>query len=512
MQKCSLESQIQEFGQTPKLLFSTPHPSRNEGEGRIQVATPDLLLSPRVVVPRIRRVSIPLDNSSDLRLQQRKEVIMSAFEDYTESEDETEDDLQTNTRRSRRYSLLCCQAPWKHLPKAIEGLSIHLWGSISSGKPPKNWRWRSRLRTKYSLATSWSWKQISASQLHKGEVTSTILSKDDSFLLTTSKDKALKLSSTQDVAQYRVVSSQFVLSCCDISPDEGLILVGSWDNCVYMYSTATGQVVDKVLAHSDGISAIRVLQDRFLTSSWDSSIKLWRYTPRCLVSTPIRTFMDCEESVLCLDVSRDGRFGAAGTRNGSVYFFNLSKAALHSRIEASSTQGGGISSIAFAWNNKSLVCVTVLSELIQFNLRGEKLWRMDIRIAGQVRSFDSNGRYAVGGTTSGKILFWKLHEPAGTELVYEIPQAHSSSISALAVSNSGSILVSGSVDGSVHVWKLQKKTITTRKVPTRPTLNYGSIQTSNLSLPTKKIQYRSPKGFIPDRTVQFAEAQGCLEF
>eukprot|EP00644_Phytophthora_capsici_P002849 jgi/Phyca11/124874/e_gw1.55.76.1 len=480
VQKCSLESQIQEFGQTPKLLFSTPHPSRNEGEGRIQ---------------------------------QRKEVIMSAFEDYTESEDETEDDLEIHPRSSRRYSLLCCQTPWKHLPKAIEGLSTHLWGSISSGKPPKNWRWRSRLRTKYSLATSWSWKQISASRLHKGEVTSTILSKNDRFLLTTSKDKTLKLSSTQDVVQFRVVSGQFALSCCDISPDEGLILVGSWDNCVYMYSTATGLVVDKVLAHSDGISAIRVLQDRFLTSSWDSSIKLWRYTSRYLVSTPIRTFLDCEESVLCLDVSRDGRFGAAGTRNGSIYLFNLSKAVLHSRIEVSSTQGGGISSIAFARDNKSLVCVTVQSELIQFNVRGEKLWKMDIRTAGQVRSFDSDGRYAVGGTTSGKILFWKLHEPAGTEVVYEIPQAHNSSISALAVSNSGSILVSGSVDGSVHVWKLQKKTIVSRsRAPARQPLNYGSIQTLSTPSTTNKTTSRSLKGFVPNNTVQFAEAQCCLEF
>ncbi|KAL3666971.1 hypothetical protein V7S43_007918 [Phytophthora oleae] len=515
VQKCSLESQIQEFGQTPKLLFSTPHPSRNEGEGRIQVATPDLLLSPRVVVPRVRRVSIPMDNGSDLRLHQRREVIRNAFEDYTESEDETEDDLEIHNRKSRnRYSLVCCQTPWKHLPRAIEGLSTHLWGSISSGKPSKNWRWRSRLRTKYSLSTSWSWKQISASQLHKGEVTSTILSKDDSFLLTTSKDKALKLSSTQDVAQFRDISGQFALSCCDISPDENVVLVGSWDNSVYMHSTTTGLVLDKVLAHSDGISAICVLQDRFLTSSWDSSIKLWRYTSRYLVSTPIRTFLDCEESVLCLDVSRDGRFGAAGTRNGSVYLFNLSKAVLHSRIEATSAQGGGISSIVFSGDNKTLVCVTVQSELIQFNLRGEKLWTMDIRTASQVRCFDSDGKYAVGGTTTGRILFWKLHEAAGTELVYEIPQAHDSSISALAVSNLGSILVSGSVDGSVHVWKLQKKTIVTRsKVPPRqPARNYGSIQTPSIPSTMKKTRHRSSKGFVPNATAQLAEAQGCLEF
>lgn len=445
VQKCSLESQIQEFGQTPKLLFSTPHPSRNEGEGQIEVATSDLLLSPRVIVPRVRRVSYPLTSVSEPLLQQRREVTLSAFEDYDDSDDETEDDdlLSRHRRNRHRYSLMCCQTPWKRLPTAIEGLSSQLWGSISSGKLPKNWRWRLRLRTKFSLSTSWSWKQISASQLHKREVTSTILSQDSTTLFTTSKDSSLKLSSTRDVGEFRRVSSESALSCCDISPDESVVFVGSWDNCVYMHSASTGLVLDKVLAHTDGISAIRVLQDRFLTSSWDSTIKLWRYTSRYIVATPIRTFLDCEESVLCLDVSRDGRFGAAGTRNGSVYLFDLSAAALHNRVDASSVHGGGIASIAFAADNKSYVCVMVQSELLQFNLRGEQLWSMEIRTAGQVRCFDSDGKYAVGGTTAGKLLFWKLHEQAGTELVFEIPQAHDACISSLSVSCSGSTIVSG---------------------------------------------------------------------
>ncbi|GMF18298.1 unnamed protein product [Phytophthora lilii] len=523
VQKCSLESQIQEFGQTPKLLFSTPHPSRNEGEGQIEVATPDLLLSPRVVVPRIRRVSYPLDSVSDLRPRSRREVTMSAFDDYEDSEDEVEPENRMTCRlRSRhRYSLICLQAPWSRLPRAIEGISEQLWESISSGKPQKNWRWRLRLRTKYSLSSSWSWKQISAGQLHKREVTGTMLTKDDAILFTTSKDKLLKLSSTSDVTQFRDVSGGFALSCCDVSPDESVVLVGSWDNRVYMHSAATGLLLGKVFAHADGISAIRVLQDRFLTSSWDSTVKLWRYTSRYIITTPIRTFLDCEESVLCLDASRDGRFGAAGTRNGSVYLFDLSAAVLHNQVNASSSPGG-IASVSFAADNKSYVCITVQSELLQFNLRGERLWSMEIRTAGQVRCFDSDGKYAVGGTTAGSIMFWKLHEDAGTELVYEIPQAHEATVSSLAVSSSGSTLVSGAVDGSVHVWKLQKKSPLPRsQVSTSVTRvsipNYGSIQTSSApishSTTTKpRRPSRHLKVYLPNPTAQFAEAESCLEF
>ncbi|CAH0481777.1 unnamed protein product [Peronospora belbahrii] len=517
IQRCSVESQIQEFGQTPKLLFSTPHPCRNEGEGKIEVATPDLLVSPRALAPQICNVFFPRNRSSDVCHRHQRKVALSSFEDYGESEGED----YNHRRRRHKCGIICIQTPWARIPSTIEGLSSQLWGSVRSGKPPKKWTWRSKLRTKYSPSTSWSWKQISASQLHKGEVTSTILSKDSSFLLTTSKDSSLKLSSTQDVAQYRTVSGGFALSCCDISPDESVVLVGSWDNCVYMYSVTTGLVLDKVFAHSDGISAIRVLQNRFFTSSWDSTIKLWRYTSRHIISTPIRTFLDCKESVLCLDASCDGVFGAAGTRNGFIYLFNLDRALLHNRVQVGLEPGAGISSVSFAEDNRSYVCVTVQSELFQFNLRGEKLWSMEICTAGQVRCFESDGNYGVGCTTTGSILFWKLHEAAGTELVYEIPQAHDASISSLAVSYCGSILVSGAMDGSVHVWQLYKKSclLENRQVAVSLSresqmVTYGSIQTSTLyiSKPTTTAFRRRNVVYFPNFTAQFAEAQCFLDF
>lgn len=524
VQKDSLESQIQEFGQTPKLLFSNPHPPRDANEGSIEVATPDLLLSPRVLLPPlIRRVSYPLDRvsgASELLSHRRREVTLSAFEDYEDSEDEVTDDALTRRRHRHRYSLVCFQTPWKRLPIAIEEISTQMRGSICSGKLAKKWRWDTRLRTKYSLSTSWTWKQISTCQLHKSEVTSTVLSRDDCLLFTTGKDNYLRISRTEDTSQLRDTSGQSALSCCDVSPDGALIFVGCWDNRVCMYSVTTGRVLDKLFAHSDGISAIRVLQDRFLTSSWDSTIKLWRYTSKFVVATPLRTFLECEESVMCLDVTQDGHYGAAGSRNGSVYLFDLKAITFSKKIHVGSSRGEGITSIAFANDNRSFVCVTVQNELFHFNVRGDKLWAIEIRTAGQVRCFDSDGEYAIGGTTAGKLLFWKLHEEAGQELVHEIPQAHDACISALTVSCSGSTLVSGAVDGSVHVWRLQEHSFLHQKrvsLSSRHTFpNYGSIQTtstsSSTSVSVSPRRHHDAKVYLPNPTAQVAEAEGCIGF
>ncbi|CAI5739207.1 unnamed protein product [Hyaloperonospora brassicae] len=460
VQKCSLEAQIQEFGQTPKLLFSTPHPSRNESSVDVEVATPDLLVSPRVQVPYVRK-SLFVDEMSKSRFQRRYEGTQTALEEYTESEGEAnESSMPVYDRQNswHQYSLICSETSLQCFPITIKAVSARLRKSIRSGKARKKWKWKSRLRTKYSLSVSWGWKQSSASQLHKGEVTSTVLSRDGSFVFTTSKDCSLKMSSTKGVTPFRSVSGKFALSCCDVSPDESIVLCGSWDNSVYMVSARTGQVLDMVVAHSDGISAIRVLQRRFLTSSWDSSIRLWRYTASAINVTPIRTFLDCEESVWCLAVSSNEQFGAAGTRNESVYVFNLDAAVLYSHAQVSSEEcPSGISSVSFANDNKSYVCITMRCEVFQCNLRGEKLWSMEVHTAGPVQCFDSDGDYAVGGTSAGSIVFWKLHERAGAEEVFELPRAHEASITCLAVSCSGSLLVSGARDGSVHVWKLEQK-------------------------------------------------------
>lgn len=47
VEKCSFEAQIQEFGQTPKLLFTSPHPARHELGKHVDLAIDAAVPSPR---------------------------------------------------------------------------------------------------------------------------------------------------------------------------------------------------------------------------------------------------------------------------------------------------------------------------------------------------------------------------------------------------------------------------------------------------------------------------------
>lgn len=387
MERCSLESQIQEFGQTPKLLFSTPHPSRNENESKIEIATPDLLPSPRTRQQRVRRLTYPPPDDIRVRYRGRRTVEMTSLAFFNEDDSDDEQIVPLKPRRSFQpgLSLMCFQAPWEGVPKAIE-FSSHLWNGMGGGgKPAKKWHWKHKMKTDPDLLGSWSWTESVSYSLHAGEITSAVLSRDDATLFTAGKDSSLKISKTADGAVRQTLSCRFALSCCDVSPDERIILVGCWDNCVYMYSARTGHEMDKVFAHSDGISAICVVGNRFLTSSWDSTVKLWRYTSTFIMASPVCTFTECEESVLCLDTSPNGVFGAAGTRNGHVYLFNLNASALHGDVFVSPNRRGDVSSVSFASDSNSYICITMENELMQFNLQGEQLFSMDVRAPGQVR-------------------------------------------------------------------------------------------------------------------------------
>ncbi|KAJ0409851.1 hypothetical protein P43SY_005745 [Pythium insidiosum] len=103
---------------------------------------------------------------------------------------------------------------------------------------------------------------------------------------------------------------------------------------------------------------------------------------------------------------------------------------------------------AASGDGSTFVCMTLENELKQLNLKGEELFSVEVNATGQVRCFESDGEYAVGGTTNGKIYFWKLHEPHGNEVVYEIPRAHEAIICTLVVAYSGSCVISGAIDGT----------------------------------------------------------------
>ncbi|KAG2825967.1 hypothetical protein PC113_g21847, partial [Phytophthora cactorum] len=446
VEKCSFEAQIQEFGQTPKLLFSGAHPSRNDVGKAVAIATPDLVSSPRKVDES--NGSANGSSASEVETRSREDSVLGENTSYDEN---GEEDNTTGNRRSMfAFRTRSFGAVPKQAQRLVGGITAQIRRRMSV-ESSRRWNWA--LGTNGDAS---SWTPSAHYMLHAGEVTSLVLGKDGRALFSTSKDSTFKVSATLDGTLRRNLSCNLALSCCDVSPDEKYVFVGSWDNCIYMYSMDVGRVIDQITAHDDGLSAICVFEDRVLSSSWDGSIKMWHYTPKGIATAPLSTFMECEESVVKLCVSADGSTGAAATRNGIVYLIDLRTSEQMRKLFASPVHRAEICGLTFCGGASTIACMSTANELSVYQTDGTRMVTINVNSDGPVRCFDSDGEYAVGGTSTGKLLFWKLDEPTGQEQVLEIPEAHAQGVSALTASPHGSTIVSASADGGIRIWQLRR--------------------------------------------------------
>ena len=119
-------------------------------------------------------------------------------------------------------------------------------------------------------------------KLHKDAVSGCILAEDCKNIFSVSQDTQLKMFSIVEDKNLRCMNlSNMALSCCCMSSDGKYIFIGSWDNNVYTYSVDASYIVDERHAHDDAISCLCYryvrLQSKRL-SFFDSTKKIYLRT------------------------------------------------------------------------------------------------------------------------------------------------------------------------------------------------------------------------------------------
>ena len=139
----------------------------------------------------------------------------------------------------------------------------------------------------------------SSSSLSISSVTSVCLSPEGDTLYSVSQDSSLKIYSLAERKQVRLLDfalacllgatyellylcfqvrsinvSELALSACALSSDGKSIIIGSWDNNVYVYSIEYGRVLDTLAGHDDAVSSLQLKGTTLVTCSWDSTIKV----------------------------------------------------------------------------------------------------------------------------------------------------------------------------------------------------------------------------------------------
>ncbi|PVD20376.1 hypothetical protein C0Q70_18530 [Pomacea canaliculata] len=270
-ERACLETQIMEFGQTPKQLFTSPHPQRLTS-GPI----PRPLVAHSVslhIKPEVQVVSnVHLEGGDAPSLMQTNLSV-----DVADKQDDKEEGTAVNF-------------------KNFDSLTPQL---------------------EYTL--------------HKNIVTAVHMSADEKNIFSVSHDGLLKMYSLEEQRQLRSVNlSSMPLSSCVVMPDNKTIIAGSWDNNVIEY----GSVQETLQAHDDAVSCIMWMERVLYTASWDGTVKMWQLEEEqdSVTHSEYLGQLDHEDGVLCMDTQASCRRLVTGSRDGHLALWDLDHCYLVSSI------------------------------------------------------------------------------------------------------------------------------------------------------------------------------------
>lgn len=290
---------------------------------------------------------------------------------------------------------------------------------------------------------------IAKFSLHKDCVTDVKLCQDKKMAFSVSKDSLLKLYSLEDQTQTRSVAlAGMALSSCFVMPDSNIVICGSWDNNVYFYSVEYGNVIDTLLAHDDAVSSVLWRKGFLISSSWDSSVKIWQFQnpTNGQVFSPAEFLVQLDHDFGVSDVAVDSqcKILVSGTKEGQLYVWDLHTYVLNSIFQP---HEGMIHAVQLSQDCSQIVSCGEDRFLRVVDLEsGTEIFVKDIHEVSLCLVLVES--IVALGTESGMIQVWDLDK---VQLLHQF-EAHTGAVTCLHMSEDFALL-SGGADKNVCLWK-----------------------------------------------------------
>ena len=252
----------------------------------------------------------------------------------------------------------------------------------------------------------------------------------------------------------------------EINKGSNKILIFTNENKDYYQDISTG--------HSGGVKRLvfpRESSKLLASRGNDHNIKLWEaeefeelwnIDPEASTIDPDQTLSDPVNRISALTFSDDGTKLASGNLNGEVRTWKPGQTANEKIFPGD--QNEEIIALVFLSGSQYIVSVNSASEIVLWDtlkagVNAQKSKRKfvfddsDEKDTPEVTAlaFLNHSSLLVAGTAKGDIYFWKTTETEEEVKPSKPLQKHYASITALASSTEGTLLASGSKDGTIHI-------------------------------------------------------------
>lgn len=230
-----------------------------------------------------------------------------------------------------------------------------------------------------------------------------------------------------------------VITCLQFNPSSNIIVSGSDDNTLKVWSSVNGRCLQTLTGHSGGVWSSQLSKDNIVVSgSTDRSLKIWNaLTGECL-----HTLYGHTSTVRCMALH--GNYVVSGSRDTTLRVWDIQTgfcchqltghghAVRCVQFNGEIVVSGAYDNLVKVWDAKTETCL--------YTLEGH---------TNRVYSLQFDGINIVSGSLDTSIKVWS----AKTGQLKHTLVGHQSLTSGMQLK--GSILVSGNADSTVKIWNIE---------------------------------------------------------